>query len=319
MTDKDISLVRQEVMRSAEAAAKAYADGSLPENTERAYRSDLRSFAQWCNLARLPYLPAEPKTLAMYIAALADTGRKVSTIGRAMAAISMAHQAFRHPTPTDDPEVKRVWKGIRLKLGVAKKKKSPISPQTLGVAFDVMPTTLTGIRDRALLMLGFAGGFRRSELVGLNVADLDFVEEGLKVHIGRSKTDVEGEGRTIGIHRGVKASTCPVRLVRKWLELSGLSEGPLFRGIDRLGRVRPKALHPSTVADIVKAAARAAGADEKAFAGHSLRAGLVTAAARANKPTHAIMAQTGHELVQTLHGYIREANLFRGNVTKGLY
>ena len=175
------------------------------------------------------------------------------------------------------------------------------------------PTGLGGARDRALLLLGFAGAFRRSELVGIDVEDLGFREEGLVVTLRRSKTDQEGEGRRVGIPYGSDPATCPFRAVRAWLKLSGIDSGPLFRPIDRRGRLGPSRLTDKSVALLVKRYVKDVGLDPARFSGHSLRAGLVTAAALAGASERSIMAQTGHRSPNMVRRYIRECSLFQDN------
>jgi integrase len=176
-----------------------------------------------------------------------------------------------------------------------------------------LPEGLLGTRDRALLLIGFAGAFRRSELVGLNVEDASFTGDGLVVTLPRSKTDQEGEGRKVGIPYGSNPATCPVRSLRAWIETAGITAGPLFRSVNRYGRVQPGRLSDKAVALIVKRYAQASGRDARTFSGHSLRVGLVTAAAMAGASERAIMNQTGHRSTVMVRRYIRDASLFRDN------
>ena len=176
-----------------------------------------------------------------------------------------------------------------------------------------LPDRLLGVRDRALLLVGFAGAFRRSELVSLNVRDLKFTNDGLTVTLRRSKTDQEGSGRKVGIPYGSSPETCPVRSLRAWLEASGIESGPVFRPINRHGQIRPSRLSDRAVALIVKRAAEAAGKDPAEFAGHSLRSGLATAAAIGGASERAIMKQTGHRSTAMVRRYIRDGSLFREN------
>lgn len=162
-------------------------------------------------------------------------------------------------------------------------------------------------------MLGFAGAFRRSERVGLDVADLEFVQQGLIVTLKRSKTDQEAQGRKIGIPLGSNLDTCPVRAVEAWLEKSGIESGPLFRGMNRHGQLQPERLSDKAVVRTIKNAAEAAGLDPARYAGHSLRAGLATTAASAGASERSIMKQTGHKSVQMVRKYIREGSLFLEN------
>jgi integrase len=177
----------------------------------------------------------------------------------------------------------------------------------------MLPDKLIGVRDRALLLVGFAGAFRRSELVSLDVGDVEIRREGLLVTLRRSKTDQEAAGREVAIPYGSNPDTCPVRALEAWLEASGIADGPLWRAVDKGGRLQPGRLSDKAVALVVKKRAEAAGLDPDLYAGHSLRAGLATAAAAAGASERSIMEQTGHKSVQTVRRYIRRGTQFRDN------
>jgi len=294
------------------ARARDYVQQSRAANTRRAYRADWADFAAWCAVHRLAALPAAPETVALYLTDLAAS-RKTSTLQRRLSAISQAHKAADLDTPTGHRAVRAVWSGIRRAKGTAQEGKAPAVTRDLRAMVAILPPTLPGTRDRALLLLGFAGAFRRSELVGLDVADVTTTRDGLVIDLRRSKTDQEGEGRRIGIPYGSRPATCPVRAVQDWLAASGLRTGPLFRGINRHGQVRATRLSDRAVALVVKRAAEAAGLDPARYAGHSLRAGLATAAAAAGVSERAIMAQTGHKSLPMVRRYIREGSLFNEN------
>jgi site-specific recombinase XerD len=293
--------------------AHEYADQAKASNTLRAYRADWRDFAAWCAAADRPALPATPETVALYLADLAGAGRKASTLQRRLSAISRAHQYAGHPSPTKDAAVRAVWAGIRRAHGVAQDGKAPALTADIRAMVNVLPPGLIGVRDRALLLLGFAGAFRRSELVALDVADLELTREGIVVTLRRSKTDQEGEGRRLGIPAGQHAATCPVQAIRAWTAIAGIVEGPLFRPIDRHGNMGPGRLSDRAVALAVKRAALAAGLDPDRYAGHSLRAALATSAAAAGASERSIMDQTGHRSLTMVRRYIREGSLFRDN------
>lgn len=300
------------------ARAAHYASQSRAASTRRAYTSDLRTFAAWCSPRGLSPMPASPATLAAYIASLADAGRSVSTIERALAAISQAHQIKGFESPTMDQIVRATMAGIRRTLGTAQHGKAPLLIEHLRAAVNSLPGTLAGTRDRAILLLGWAGAFRRSEVVALDVKHLRFESDGLVVDLERSKTDQEGEGRPVPVPFGAHLETCPVRSVRAWLEASGIRSGPVFRAVDRRGRLGKRRLCDRTVALVVKAAAERADLDPRLFAGHSLRAGLVTQAALSGKAERDIMKQTGHRSVAQLRKYIRTAELFESNAARGI-
>ena len=297
------------------AAARSYAAASKAPNTVRAYRSDLADFEDWCAGHGVRAIPASPATIALYLAALAQAGAKASTLQRRVSALSQAHQLAGHvPSPTADPMVRATMAGIRRAHGTAPTQKSALLPAELRqLLASTDPTSLAGARDRALLLLGFAGGFRRSELVSLDVDDLEETEDGLRVQLRRGKTDQEGQGREVGIPRGRTPATCPVRAVQVWRSLAGIAAGPLFRAVSRHGVVSRGRLSDRGVARIVQRAAREAGLDPALSAGHSLRAGLATSAAAGGASERAIMAQTGHRSVTMVRRYIRSGSLFTEN------
>jgi integrase len=222
------------------------------------------------------------------------------------------HTAAGFDSPTSSPEARLTLAGIRRTLGVAQAGKAPILTADVAAMVAHLPDKLLGVRDRALLLIGFAGAFRRSELVALDIEDIEFREDGLKVTIRKSKTDQEGAGQVIGIAFGSKL--CPVRALQEWLAAAQVSAGPIFRRIDRHGRLLDW-MSPGAVAIVVKRYAAAAGLDPAKYAGHSLRAGLVTQAAMNGVPELAIMRQTRHKSSDMLRKYIRDASLFRENAS----
>jgi integrase len=253
--------------------------------------------------------------VALYLTWRAE-GHTVATIEQDLSAISAAHRAAGLDTPRSAAVVREVRSGIRRRLGVAPKVKAPLLAEDLEKVVAALPATLAGIRDRALLLVGFAAALRRSELVGLEVGDLEWTEEGLKLRIRRSKTDQEGLGRPIGVPHGKEA--CPVQALKAWLEAARITEGPVFREVTRHGRVGDKALSGRSIARVVQASALAAGLEASSDAGHSLRAGLATSAARGGKSERSIMNQTGHRSSAMVRRYIRDAELFRDNAAEGL-
>ncbi len=292
--------------------ATDYARQAKSKNTRRAYASDWDDFARWCQPYGFVPLPARPETVALYLTALADA-LKPSTLGRRLATISQVHQAASHETPTTAAPVRLVWAGIRRAKGTHQHGKAPAVTAEMRRMVDTLDGRLIGVRDRALLLLGFAGAFRRSELVALNLADVHADYDGLTVTIRKSKTDQEGQGRKVGVPYGSHPHTCPVRAMAAWRELSALTEGALFRAINRHGKIQLGRLSDRAVALIVKRAALAAGLDPAMYAGHSLRAGLATSAAQAGVSERSIMAQTGHKSVMVARRYIRDGSLFRDN------
>lgn len=292
--------------------AKGFASAALAANTRRAYAWEWKSFSAWCARAEVSPLPATGWTVAIYLAELVDDQhRRPAGIKVALAAICKAHEAAGVPSPREDPAVRATWKGIRNELGTAPQhQKRPLLVEPLRKAVASLPNTLEGLRDRALLLLGWSGAFRRGELVALQVTDVREVERGLEVLIRRSKTDQEGRGRRLGVPRGRHPDTCPVAAVARWIERAHLEEGPLFRRLDRWGGVRAGAVSGHYQAKLVKRAAVIAGLDPREFSGHSLRAGWVSNAARAGHDERRIMKTTGHASEAMVRRYIREAGLF---------
>ena len=289
------------------AAAKA-------ESTRRAYRADWNHFEAWSRQHSLAALPATPETVALYITDLAAS-HKPSTLRRRLTVISRAHQAAGRPSPASMQQalVSETLKGIRRTLGTAQAGKRPLYTEQVRAMIRALPENLQGLRDRALLLIGFAGGFRRSELAGLAVEDIAVEKDGLVITLHRSKTDQEGQGRKVALPYGSNPETCPVRCYRDWLQAAGLEQGAVFREIDRHGRLEAKTLHKDSVGLIVKRAAARIGLDVAEYAGHSLRAGLATQAYLNGANELAIMQQTGHRSLATVRKYIREGSLFRDN------
>jgi site-specific recombinase XerD len=306
-SDADVAMAMTEVHRR-------YVEKSKAPNTLRAYHSDLRHYQGWCHAHHASWLPAAPQTVAGYLAGLASTGIKPSTVRRRLSAIAEVHRLTRFPSPAADELVRLAMAGIRRQHGSAPTQKAALTTDELSLLLaTTSPVTAAGSRDRAVLLLGFAGGFRRSELVALDIHDIDEVAQGLRVRIRRSKTDQEGDGRELGIPWGEHTGTCPVRAYLSWRATGRIASGALFRPVDRHDHVGDNRLTDRAVARIIQRAAQRAGLDPHRYAGHSLRAGLATAAAAAGAPERAIMAQTGHRSVTTLRGYIRRGTLFEEN------
>jgi site-specific recombinase XerD len=292
--------------------AREFARQSKAASTLRGYRSDWREFCAWCERHGLRALPASPECVASYIAECAER-IKVGSIQRRLNAIAEAHKANGLDSPPASGMVKNVMKGIRRTLGSAPSQKTAALTDDIRAMVDATDASLIGLRDRALILLGFAGAFRRSELVGLDIEDCAFGKDGLRVALRRSKTDQDGAGRKIGIPYGSNPETCPVRVLQTWLEQAAIASGPVFRSLNRHGQVQPGGLSPADVARVVKKLAQRAGLDAAQYAGHSLRAGHATAAAIAGASERSIMNQTGHRSVQMVRRYIRDGSLFREN------
>lgn len=301
---------RQDAMPELAALERAvgqYVASSRADNTLLAYEKQWTAFVAWCATKALPELPAAPETVALYLAACANAELAVATLAQAKAVITRKHEDAGHTSPCASPLVKQAWAGIRRRLGAAPNQKQPIDAEQLRAIYAALPDGLLGVRDRALIGLGFSGAFRRSELVALDVSDLSFVRRGLEARVRRSKTDQEGQGHTKNIARGSDRTTCTVRAVRDWLELAGITDGPVFRSVDRHGNVRSTRLTDHAVALILKRAATAAGLDAADISGHSLRAGFVTEAKKHGADDAAIMDQTGHKSLAMVQRYHRRA------------
>lgn len=302
-----------EVARLTSQAAE-YIHAGKTDATLRAYRSDWRHFENWCQAHGFPVLPSSPETVALY---LADFGGRqaAATLTRRLTSINKVHRAAGHPAPAlmEHLAVGETLKGIRRTHGTEQNPKQPLFTKDLRAMVDRLPQTILGLRDRALLLIGFSGAFRRSELVNVRLEDVTETEEGLVIRVRRSKTDQEGKGRQVAIPYGSSPDTCPLRAWRKWMETAQITSGPLFRRIDRHGHVNHRALHRDSVGAIVKRAAERAGLDPDLYAGHSLRAGLCTQAYVNGARELDIMRQTGHKSLETVRKYIRGRGLFRDN------
>jgi site-specific recombinase XerD len=294
--------------------ARAYANEARSANTLRAYESDLRAFCAWCQARGLTCLPATAETVSLYIADVAETV-KPSTLQRRLAAIAVAHKAAGYESPTSHEVVRSVLAGTRRRLGVARAQKVALGVDDVRSMVAALGDSAIDVRDRALLLVGFAGALRRSELVALDVADVTFEKQGVVLALRRSKTNQEGNDERIAIPYGSDCATCPVRALQAWLEL--VADGPLFRRIDRHSHVGGR-LSDHSVALVVKKLANVAGLDAAKVAGHSLRSGFATSAARAGKSEAAIMRQTRHKSVTVARRYIRQGTKWDDHAGHGI-
>jgi site-specific recombinase XerD len=292
--------------------AQDYARKSKSDRTWKAYRSDLEHFSAWCLARGLEPMPAEPTTLRLY---LTDHAGKlaVSTLSRRLSAITEAHQAMGTPSPAASPEVQFTWAGIRRTHGKPPNGKEAAVMDVVAAMVAPLEDRLIDHRDRALLLLGFAAAFRRSELAALLVEEVADTPDGLRLAVARSKTDQEAEGEVLGVPYGSNPLTCPVRAWRKWLETSGITDGPAFRAVNRHGHLSNEPLETGSIARMVKRRALAAGLPAADFAAHSLRAGFATTAARRGVPEREIMRHGRWKTQAVMRGYIREGQLFLDN------
>lgn len=279
---------------------------SLSEGTKLGYQQDISHFEAWGGS-----IPASSETVASYLADLATT-YKTATIVRRVTALSKAHEAVQAANPTKSELVRATMRGIKRTIGTASREAKPILREDIFQMLECIGDSTKDIRDKALLLLGFAGAFRRSELVGLNAGDIEHVKQGMVLTLRRSKTDQNGAGRKIGIPFG-RSRWCPVRCLTEWLDHANIAGGPLFRGINRHGHVAEQRLSGEAVCIIVKQRADAAGFDPSRYSGHSLRAGLATSAAMAGASMWKIRQQTGHASDAMLNRYIRDGDMFTEN------
>lgn len=303
-------------LRDLDAKVAKAIGKSKSKATRDAYEADFEDFTHWCKKENLIPMPAASIDVARYLSDLAfpDDDRKpltVSTIQRRIASIGAAHKQRSYPNPCDNEGVREAMKGIRRHLGTKQRRKSGLSTAEIRAIVETIDgSELIGIRDRALLLLGFATALRRSELVALEVGDLERHPEGLVVWKRRSKTDQEGAGAAIEVAYGEHLITCPVRATRAWLDEAAIEDGPVFRSVDRHGNISEEALSSKSVAGIVKKHAQRLGHDPDDFAGHSLRRGFSTEAARNGAPERVIATTTHHTTVRGLKPYIEEADRF---------
>lgn len=296
--------------------AKRITAHARASNTAMAYASDWRDFGNWCKRAGRATLPATPDTLTLYLTDLAQT-KAMATLTRRICAISAEHQAAGLKTPYT-ADVKEFMCGCRRAYGRPQQGKAALSVDQLRRICTALVKlrTVNGVRDQAMLVLGFACGMRVSELVGLQIEDVTFQKKGLRVFIGKSKTDQEKKGREIGIFEGKRATTCPVRTLKKWLYVRGKSAGPLFTrstharaSLDGIGATR--------FGYIMKECLTLIGEDPAPYGPHSLRAGCVTAAIQAGVPESLVMQRTGHKSMAVMARYVRPARLFQTDVLAG--
>lgn len=300
--------------------AKHFVTAAKAPATLKTYRNDWRDFESWSRDHQLTSLPSTPEIVALYIADRASTLAS-GTITRRLTSITKAHQAkgfTSSPATTRHFVVGETLKGIRRTIGTAQHGKDPLLSADIRRIVAARREDLIGIRDSALILVGFAGGFRRSELAFINVCDLKFSADGVVVSVRKSKTDQEGAGREVGLPFGTVQDTCPVRSLRQWLDNAGIKEGPVFRSVGRYGHVSRRGLHKDSIGKLLKRAAKRAGLKVDELSGHSLRAGCVTQAAMNGVREFVIMRQTGHKTVATLRRYIRSGDIFRENAAAGL-
>jgi site-specific recombinase XerD len=290
---------------------------SKASNTVRAYKSDFNDFSLFCIQNGFKQLPSEPKIVSLYLTHLSTKETKMSTLKRRLVSIGVIHKLKGHYLDTKHPSIIENIMGIKRRKGSVQKGKKPLLinylKKLINVIDDNRDEDIKKFRDRTMILIGFSGGFRRNELVSLDYDDLDFVPEGVKINLKRSKTDQFGEGSLKGLPYFDNSKYCPVLSVQKYLEKSNISAGALFRRFNKGSILSKNRLTDQTVAILIKKYLQLAGIDNKNYSGHSLRSGFATSAAESGAEERSIMAMTGHKSTEMVRRYIKEANLFKNN------
>ena len=286
-------------------------------NTLRAYKSDFNDFGLFCAQNGFKSLPSEPKIVSLYLTYLSTKEAKMSTLKRRLVSIGVIHKLKGHYLDTKHPSIIENIMGIKRRKGSIQKGKKPLLIKDLKIIIDVIDQQnkekIKKLRDRSLILIGFSGGFRRNEIVSLDYDDLDFVSEGVKINIKRSKTDQFGEGSKKALPYFDSSKYCPVISLKKWIDITKINSGSLFRRFSKGSRLTEKRLTDQTVALLIKEYLQLAGMDSKNYSGHSLRSGFATSAAESGVEERSIMAMTGHKSTEMVRRYIKEANLFKNN------
>ena len=290
---------------------------SKANNTVRAYKSDFNDFGLFCAQNGFKSLPTAPDTISLYLSYLSSKDIKVSTLKRRLVSIKVLHKLKGHYLDSKNPIIIETLMGIKRRKGSIQRGKKPILLNNLKEIINAIDRQnkeeIKKFRDRSIILIGFAGGFRRNEIVSLDCEDLDFVQEGLKIDIRRSKTDQFGEGFTKALPYFDSSQYCPVLSLKKWIEVSKITSGPVFRRFSKGSKLSKNRLTDQTVALLIKEYLKLAGIDNKNYSGHSLRSGFATSAAESGVEERSIMAMTGHKSTEMVRRYIKEANLFKNN------
>jgi len=306
ITAKEYEIVEAEILTDK---IKDYISKAKSTETRKAYRSDWQDFEAWCKAKGLRSMPAQTSTVAAYLADIA-TNKKVSTVERRLVSIRQAHNMAGYPLDKRDSFITETLKGIKNAHGAPQEAKAPILTEDLRAMVKSLGSDLKGIRDKALLLVGFTGAFRRSEIVALCVEDLCFKKEGIEILLRRSKTDQTGKGATIPIPYGSNPETCPVRAVKDWLERSKIIAGPLFRAINKHGQISIDGMCSASVALIIKRNDHIKS-KEGNYSGHSLRAGFCTQAAANGVSDTQGMRHSRHKKFDTWRKYVRLASVWQ--------
>jgi len=290
---------------------------SKANNTVRAYKSDFNDFGLFCAQNGFKSLPSEPKVVSLYLTFLSTKNFKMSTLRRRLVSIGVIHKLKGYYLDIKHPSIIENVMGIKRRKGSIQKGKKPLLINRLKIIIDVIDEQkkeeIKKFRDRSIILIGFSGGFRRNEIVSLDYEDLDFIQEGLKINLKRSKTDQFGEGSVKGLPYFDNSKYCPVVSVQKWINISKINSGSLFRRFSKGSKLTEYRLTDQTVALLIKKYIQLAGLDSKNYSGHSLRSGFATSAAESGADERSIMEMTGHKSTEMVRRYIKEANLFKNN------
>ena len=290
---------------------------SKAHNTIRAYKSDFDDFGLFCVKNGFQSIPSEPRIISLYLTYLSTKNVKMSTLKRRLVSIGVIHKLKGHYLDTKHPSIIENIMGIKRRKGSIQKGKKPILINNLKQIINVIDESknkkITKLRDRTIILIGFSGGFRRNEIISIDFDDLDFVTEGVKINLKRSKTDQFGVGLVKGLPYFDNSQYCPVLSLKKWIKESNIISGPLFRRFSKGSKLTERRLTDQTVALLIKKYLKSAGIDSKNYSGHSLRSGFATSAAESGAEERSIMAMTGHKSTEMVRRYIKEANLFKNN------
>ena len=305
----DIKTLQEETLKNLQS--------SKANNTVRAYKSDFKDFGLFCVKNSFKSLPSDPKIISLYLTHLSTKDVKLSTIKRRLVSIGVIHKMKGHYLDTKHPIIVENLLGIKRRKGSVQKGKKPILINELRKILNVIDEQnspdIKKLRDKSIILIGFSGGFRRHEIISLDYEDLDFVYEGLKITVKRSKTDQFGEGTIKALPYTKESPYCPVTTLERWLKISKINKGPIFRRFSKGSNLSNNRLTDQSVAIIIKNYLNKAGIDSKNYSGHSLRSGFATTAAESGVEERTIMAMTGHKSTEMVRRYIKEANLFKNN------
>ena len=305
----DIKALQQETLINLQ--------NSKANNTVRAYKSDFDDFGLFCAQNGFKSLPSDPKIVSLYLTNLSTKDVKMSTLKRRLVSIGVIHKLKGHYLDTKHPSIIENMMGIKRRKGSIQKGKKPLLINNLKTLINVIDKEkneeIKKLRDRSIILIGFSGGFRRNEIVSLDYDDLEFVQEGLKISLKRSKTDQFGEGSVKGLPYFENSKYCPVISIKKWIEISKISSGAIFRRFIKGSKLSHNRLTDQSVALLIKHYLKLAGIESKNYSGHSLRSGFATSAAESGAEERSIMAMTGHKSTEMVRRYIKEANLFKNN------